>query len=293
MQDEVLGCSIGVTKEEHMIQNDLSLNLRSYWNTRHTVVGLFEDIDFLLFDRILTDQTGKGLKGDLLEIGTFMGKSAIVIGLHAQDAERLIVCDIFEDSTADTANDRENAASYGGLTRQAFESTYARYVPRSATILQELSSHVREHVQDGSIRFAHIDGSHLFKVVEGDIANVRHLLGGGGVVVFDDFRAVHSPGVAAAVWAAVANDGLLPICLSDTKFYGTWSESVADDVRESTAGWLSRHPEVRTGQQSIHGGTVLLVANPLIWTTRRRIKALLPPALTERLLGRQRAHLGG
>jgi len=133
----------------------------------------------------------------------------------------------------------------------------------------------------------------LYEVVPGDIANVRHLLSEDGIVAFDDFRAAHTPGVAAAVWAAVANDRLLPICVTDTKFYGTWSESIADEVRQRTAVWLAGHPEVRTGEQFIHGETVLLVENPLIWTPRRRVKALLPPVLTERLLRRPKAHLGG
>jgi hypothetical protein len=276
-----------------MIQNDLSPNLRPYWDARHTVSGLLEDIDFLLIDKILRDQTCNEVKGDLLEIGAFMGKSAIVIGLHAQVGEQLVVCDIFEDSTADAANDRENADSYEGLTRQTFEANYARYVPHPATIVQELSSCVREHIPDGSIRFAHVDGGHLYEVVKGDIANVRHLLSGDGIVAFDDFRAAHTPGVAAAVWTAVANDRLLPICVTDTKFYGTWSESVADEVRQRTTEWLAAHPAVRTGEQRVRDRTVLLVANPRIWTVRRRIKALLPPALTERLLGRQEAYLGG
>ena len=275
------------------IQDDLASALQPYWNVRHKVPGLLEDIDFLLFDWLLRDQATRDVKGDLLEIGAFQGKSAIVIGPHARDAEQFIVCDIFEDSTSDAANDEENADSYRDLTRRSFEDNYRRFVPRPATIVQELSTNIRDHVPDGTVRFAHVDGGHMYDVIKADVESISHLLVEGGIVAFDDFRAQHTPGVAAAVWEAVASAGLLPICVTDAKFYGTWSQPTADETRARLHGWLAAHADVRTGEQSVHGHPLLLVANPRIWTRRRRVRALLPPVVAERLMGRQEPHLGG
>ena len=71
----------------------------------------------------------------------------------------------------------------------------------------------------------HVDASRLYEHVAGDVEAARILLGANGIVVFDDYRSVHTPGVAAVVWEAVLNKGLNPICVSESKLYGTWSEA--------------------------------------------------------------------
>ena len=90
---------------------------------------------------------------------------------------------------------------------------------------------------DGTVRFAHIDASHLYEHVHGDILAVRELLTGHGVVVMDDYRAEHCPGVAAATWQAVANEGLRPICITGTKFYGTWGDP--EPLRKALLEWIT------------------------------------------------------
>lgn len=204
----------------------------------------------------------------------------------------MIVNDVFGDDAAGVANSRENRTSYQGLTRAKFEENYHRYVAAPPTVVQDLSENLRTHVPDGTIRFAHVDGGHLFSVVSTDLTNVRHLLTDGGIVAFDDFRAFHTPGVAAAVWGAVAHDGLIPICLTETKMYGSWDSAVAGETAAALRGWLNLHPEVRHGTQRIGDLDVLLVENPKIWTRRRRIKAMLPPVIAERLQPIPKPHLG-
>lgn len=265
-----------------------------YWAQRHTIPGVFEDIDFLLFDAISGWQADREAKGSLLEVGAFLGKSAIVLGLHSTEADPLIVCDIFEGEGAATANAQENEQSYVDLTRSAFLENYRTHAAVEPVIVQELSGSIRKHVPDGSVRFAHIDGGHLYDVVRDDLTNVRHLLNDEGVVVFDDYRAFHTPGVAAAVWEGVASHGLVPICLTDAKFYGTWGgPEVIERLRGEFRAWLSQRPEIRTGVQRVAGHDVLVAANPRIWTKRRAVKAAVPPLLAEKLLRRPEPFLGG
>lgn len=55
--------------------------------------GWFNPDDLELFVRILEGQRGAGAAGDLLEIGAFQGKSAVVLGFFADATDRVHVCD--------------------------------------------------------------------------------------------------------------------------------------------------------------------------------------------------------
>lgn len=158
------------------------------------VKGWFFTADQLLFDWFLTRQKERAEPGDLLELGAYMGKSAIFLGARRRAGERFTVCDLFDSPAEDASNSQEMEKSYATLTRRAFEANYLAFHEELPTIVQGLSSLVSEHVDEGSVRFAHIDASHLYEHVHGDILAVRELLTGNGVVVMDDYRAEHCPG---------------------------------------------------------------------------------------------------
>ena len=277
-----------------MTLEDVSQCVEKYWRERNSVAGAFWDIDFLLFDRILRMQLEYGIRGDLLEIGALYGKSAIVLGCHAGPAEKVIVCDIFNDVEGDPENVAENSQSYNGLNRRKFEENYLRWVDRPPVVIAELSKHLVNRVEAQSLRFAHVDGGHLYNVVRMDITNIRGLMTDCGVVVMDDFRALHTPGVAAAVWEAVSNDGLIPICISEQKFYGAWNPETARATRESLTGWIaSQEDAINYGIQDIAGASVLVIQNPPPWRTFKIFielpvpwkKRVVPPAWARPYLG--------
>lgn len=188
------------------------------------VPGWFPVLDQMLFDWCLDRQEAAGMRGDLLEVGVYMGKSAIFLGRHAQEGERYTVCDLFEGDAPDNANQAESTKSYSALTRRAFEENYLSFHDELPRVLQGPSSLVPSEVAPRSCRFVHIDASHLYEHVHGDIAAAREALLPGGIVVLDDFRSEHTPGVAVATWEAVLSRGLHPICLSAQKLYGTWDD---------------------------------------------------------------------
>lgn len=188
------------------------------------VPGWFPVLDQMLFDWCLDRQESAGMRGDLLEVGVYMGKSAIFLGRHAQEGERYTVCDLFEGDAPDNANQAESTKSYSALTRRAFEENYLSFHDELPRVVQGPSSLVPSEIAPGSCRFVHIDGSHLYEHVHGDIAAAREALLPGGIVVLDDFRSEHTPGVAVAAWEAVLSRGLHPICLSAQKLYGTWDD---------------------------------------------------------------------
>jgi hypothetical protein len=196
------------------------------------VPGWFPVLDQLLFDWFLNRQETAEMRGDLLEVGVYMGKSAIFIGRHQQPGERYTVCDLFEGDAPDDANQAESTKSYSALTRRVFEDNYLSFHDELPRVLQGPSSVVPGEVEPGSCRFVHIDASHLYEHVHGDIGAARDLLLPDGIVVLDDFRSEHTPGVSIATWEAVLNRGLRPICLSTQKLYGTWGdpESVQEEL---------------------------------------------------------------
>ncbi|MFE9610795.1 class I SAM-dependent methyltransferase [Streptomyces sp. NPDC006012] len=196
------------------------------------VPGWFPVLDQTLFDWFLNRQEAAGMHGDLLEVGVYMGKSAIFTGRHRQPGEKYTVCDLFEGDAPDDANRAESVKSYSALTRRVFEANYRSFHDELPRVLQGPSSVVPGEVESGSCRFVHIDASHLYEHVRGDIEAARDLLLPGGIVVLDDFRSEHTPGVSIATWEAVLNRGLRPVCLSTQKLYGTWDdpEQVQEDL---------------------------------------------------------------
>ncbi|MFH9229561.1 class I SAM-dependent methyltransferase [Streptomyces lydicus] len=206
------------------------------------VKGWFFTADQLLFDWFLAYQQDRSERGDLLELGAYMGKSAIFLGARLRDGERFTVCDLFDSPAEDASNSKEMKKSYATLTRRAFEANYLAFHDELPTIVQGLSSVVSDHVEAGSVRFAHIDASHLYEHVHGDILAVRELLSDSGVVVLDDYRAEHCPGVAAATWQAVSNEGLRPICITGTKFYGTWGDP--EPLQKALVEWIKGRGDI-------------------------------------------------
>ncbi|MEU7483071.1 class I SAM-dependent methyltransferase [Streptomyces sp. NPDC042319] len=188
------------------------------------VEGWFFGQDQLLFDWLLTHQARTGVRGDLLEMGAYMGKSAVFLGRHLNPGEEFTVCDLFDSTPGDEANAGEMARSYATLTRRAFEANYLAFHDELPTVLQGPTTLVPERVAPGSCRFVHIDASHLYDHVRGDLAAARRVLSPEGVVALDDYRAEHTPGVSAAVWEALFTQGLRPICVGRSKFYGTWGD---------------------------------------------------------------------
>ncbi|MER7703068.1 class I SAM-dependent methyltransferase [Kitasatospora sp. NPDC097605] len=190
------------------------------------VPGWFWNHDRHLFDWFLARQEKAGFSGDLLEMGAYLGRSAIVIGAHLQAGETFTICDLFDSDAPDDENAAEMDMSYRKtLTRTAFESNYLSFHDRLPEIIQAPTSTLADgRVAPGGFRFIHIDASHLYEHVAGDLQVARTALAPEGVVVLDDYRSAHTPGVAAATWEAVFNHGLRPIVLTDSKFYGTWGD---------------------------------------------------------------------
>ncbi|MBQ0848650.1 class I SAM-dependent methyltransferase [Streptomyces sp. NPDC057620] len=215
------------------------------------VKGWFRAVDQQLFDWFLSGQMDRAQRGDLLELGAYMGKSAIFMASYRRAEDAFTVCDLFDSVAPDSANLKEMNKSYSTLTRRAFEANFSAFHERLPEVVQAPTSVVADRVADDSCRFAHIDASHLYEHVYGDIEAVRDILLPDGVVVLDDYRAEHCPGVAAATWGAVAALDLHPICVTGTKFYGTWGDP--EPLRDALLEWLAARDDMWHEVQQVAG----------------------------------------
>ncbi len=200
------------------------------------VIGAFFHPDRDIFRTLLEWSYGMG--GDLAELGVSFGASAVLIGSHLGEGETFTVVDLFGSDAADSANAEEVADSYPGLTRAAFETNYLEIVgPPLPHIITGYSTTIIDHAPHGTHRFVHVDASHLYEHVAADIQAARTLLKPDGILVLDDFRQPHTPGVAAAAWQAVTALGLRPFAISPNKMYATWGD--ASGPRLAVEAWLA------------------------------------------------------
>jgi hypothetical protein len=229
-----------------------ALDVEQYFKDLRKIPGWFWPIDMFLFAGIDQLQKAESLTGDILEIGTYQGKSAILLGYFLQVHEELIICDTFESEAIGKHNLTENQKYYTNLQRQTFEKNFAQFHSRPP----------RKHLpESNTFRFIHIDGSHLYDVVREDIRLSQQLLGDNGVVVFDDYRSPHTPGVAAALWDAVLHESLHPFCLSPGKMYAYWGSQPPLDLKHFH-GWLQDQGIFQVDESIVGENRMLVVDLP-------------------------------
>lgn len=225
-----------------------------------SVPGWFGPLDRRLFARLLEWQAAGSIAGDLVELGAYAGKSAIVLGAYLREDEELVVCDLFDLPAADPGNRTENERWYPQATQEKFEHHYRRFHGKLPRIVRSSTGELMGHLTSGSCRFIHIDASHLFHQVAADIEMTRKLMGPDGIVAIDDMNNVHSPGVSAAAWDAVLHRELQPVCTSGQKLYATWSDPRA--AREIVAAWAADDADcIVFGEQEVGGKPVLVLGD--------------------------------
>lgn len=184
-----------------------------------SIPGWFSTQDYQVFITLMDQQSISGVTGDVLEIGTYLGKSAALLGALLAEGEELYVCDLFSESTNEM-NRTENEKSYPDLQRSMFEKNYQKVNNCLPQILENSSLDLESKLPHHTFRFIHIDGSHLYPFVKSDLRfAINHLVAIGGIIVMDDFRAQHALGVSKCVWEAILSFELVPLVVSAAKIY--------------------------------------------------------------------------
>jgi hypothetical protein len=207
------------------------------------IPGFLERTDVRVLQLVDDAMRSQCVTGDILEIGTYLGRSAIALGFLLDDAsERLVVSDVF---------DRPRPI------RAEFESNYLRYHARLPTIVEGPSQDL-DPAELGAhqFRIVHLDGGHDWESIDHDATLARALLRPDGVVVFDDALSEKFPAVAARVWADVTAGVMHPIALT-WKLYATYEPDtgVAREIRRLLLG----SPEFDLVPQRVAGSEFLQV----------------------------------
>jgi Methyltransferase domain len=224
-----------------------------YLDRMDEIAGWFERFDALVFCAIDALQRDRAIHGNLLEIGAYEGRSAILLGLLRRADEDLLVCDLFESDAAGITpeNWEERNTWYQGLARARFDANVQRFLRRAPTVVVAPSSTLERAKLASGYRMVHIDGSHTHSVVKSDLELARASLGPGGVVILDDWSQPHAAGVALAVWEEFSRGDLIPLCLTRDKFYATWDPEglTAADIER----WAETEPAVLSCQHHTLG----------------------------------------
>lgn len=223
------------------------------------IPGWFKRMDMELF-RLLLDESEERLGGgDLAELGVYLGKSAALMGRTLQPDETFTVVDLFSAPAWTEENQSENDQQYAELSQEAFERHYLTANEELPVVVRGLSHTIVDHASPGTHRFVHIDASHLYEHVLADIDAARTLLKPDGVVVLDDYRTVHAPGVAAAIWRESTRD-LTPFAVSMNKLYATFGD--ADPWVEVVREWLEGPSYWQMEVQQVAGRDLVRVQRP-------------------------------
>lgn len=264
-----------------------ALELEQYSKDVQTIPGWFWPVDMFLFGGIDQLQKVEALTGDILEIGVYQGKSAVLLGYFLRPHEELMVCDTFDSEAIQEHNLTENQKYYANVQRQTFEKNFAQFHIRPPRIFACSSTDLIQHLPSSNkFRFIHIDGSHLYDVVREDIKLSRQLLQDKGVVVFDDYRSPHTPGVSAALWDAVLHETLHPFCLSPSKMYAYWGNQPPFDLK-MLQKWLQDQGLFQVDESTVSENRMLMVDMPssisaryeqawhqrLLWNLRSLVKS--------------------
>lgn len=259
----------------------MSADLQRYLEEADAIPGWFYANDVALFADVSSHQRTREQAGDLLEIGTYLGKSAILLGFVLGPDERLVVCDLFEAEAGSAEGRREKDQWYLGLAREQFEENYRRFHERLPEVVAGPSTELDDLGPDGSFRFIHVDGGHQHEVARHDLENARRLLAPGGVVAIDDWRSVHTPGVIAAAWEAVLVNGLTPFCITEQKLYASWDPTLAPSAAD-VESWVAARPDLRATHYRV-------MDRDLVWVTAAQTPDAAPGrGLRARLLARGR-----
>lgn len=165
--------------------------------------GWFSDEAVGHFCLLLGYQNAAGIKGDLLEIGVYHGRSAVVLASYLKGKERLHLVDTFMaengyrepyqipgDAESVWANLQELNP---GITRDQVEF----HVTRSDSLILDDAQ---------TFRFIHIDGGHRMSEALGDLHLVADHLSPKGVIAVDDYTNADWPEVTDAVDAFLLED---------------------------------------------------------------------------------------
>jgi predicted O-methyltransferase YrrM len=157
------------------------------------VPGWFNVDDCGHFHLILSMQSNLGLRGDVLEIGSYHGRSTAVMAACLQPGERIVVCDAFEAETDDPYSDRPSP--------EKLLANIAKVNPgldTSRIVIHKCYSNDLKLGAEERFRFVHVDGGHALEQALFDLNLCKPHVVPQGIIALDDNAHPGYPGVEEA-----------------------------------------------------------------------------------------------
>jgi predicted O-methyltransferase YrrM len=148
--------------------------------------------------------------GDVVEIGSWQGRSTIALAQGCRDSENGIVhaVDTFQGNPGN-----ESMYVVGAADRSDLEPNFHRNIAAAGLTdrvqtyaMSSADAAARVAESTDSIRMMYIDGEHTYDAVKDELARYADLLSPGGLLTFDDYSARY-PGVAQAIHEHLAEAG--------------------------------------------------------------------------------------
>lgn len=179
------------------------------------VPGWFPLLDFNLFEELDLIQDQNSITGDILEIGTYKGKSGVLLSILSKPKQMVNLLDLY--LTADSSSNLDSE-HYSQLTGSEVEK-YLKKFGRPAKLIIDNSKNVKKHILPQTQRLIHIDGSHLYEDALLDLNNCHELQAQDGVTILDDYRNFAFPGVGKAFWEYFSKNENKILFATPTKIY--------------------------------------------------------------------------
>jgi predicted O-methyltransferase YrrM len=147
------------------------------------IEGFFSLESAALWDCLLSTQEKQQILGDMLEIGVYKGRSALMSSLHLRVGERFVLVDATE------------------FMKEA-EVHLKPILGNRAEYIYKMSGELRfdRELTSSKFRWIHIDGDHTGRSVLGDLEICEPLLSDDGCLVIDDFFSPMYPQLTETVY---------------------------------------------------------------------------------------------
>jgi hypothetical protein len=175
-----------------------------------TVQGFDVNGENLLAINLLSQsQVQNGVHGDLLEIGLFHGRTAVMLGLLRRPGERFVGIDAFGSSESIQHQDRQVDLDYygdGKAIRKGFDQNWQKFIlsasddPDAKPILIEKDSRSvsQKELQSATsgVRLFSLDGGHSEISTYHDLELAESVVKDGGILILDDYFLEDCPAVS-------------------------------------------------------------------------------------------------
>lgn len=197
---------------------------------QHRFKGWLEASAFNNIVNLLIAQHEDGVTGDILEIGTYKGKTASVLAVALRPGEKLYLVDLFDKLPAngsqgsDTEEHEKRSAAWWdanpAFTEAQLISTLCSAMGEELRpFLVTVKTDSKYLTLPGPFRFIHVDGCHTYEMAKHDIEYAITHLVPEGVVAVDDWNHREWVDVTRAVKDVVKEHSNLKLVTDQTKAY--------------------------------------------------------------------------